>query len=84
MLHTTYQSFRTCGFRREDISCFPYISPCKTNDPRAGSLQAQVEFVAKCKLCLLLVGFVHFVAILKWGTLLYKSGLLLYKSGVCC
>ena len=32
MLHTKYQGSRTCGFR-QDFSCFPYISLCKTCDP---------------------------------------------------
>ena len=35
MLHTNYQGFRPCGIRHEDYFMFPYISLCKTYDPRA-------------------------------------------------
>ena len=34
MLHTKYQGSMRCGFRKEDFSCLPYISLCKTFDPR--------------------------------------------------
>ena len=36
MLHTKYQDSRPYGFRREDFSCFPYITLCKICDPRGG------------------------------------------------
>ena len=38
MLHTKYQGSRPCGFRKEDFSCFSYISLCKTCDPREGAI----------------------------------------------
>ena len=38
MLRTKYQGFSPGGFRQEDFSCFPYISPCKTCDPYGHNL----------------------------------------------
>ena len=35
MLYTKYQGFKPCGFRQEDFFYVaPYISLCKTCDPR--------------------------------------------------
>ena len=34
MLHTDYQGSRPYAFRQDLFSCFPYISICKTCDPR--------------------------------------------------
>ena len=34
MPYTKYQDSRSCGFRHEDFSRFPYISLCKTFEPR--------------------------------------------------
>ena len=37
ILHTKIQSSRPCGFRKEDFfHVAPYISLCKTCDPKAG------------------------------------------------
>ena len=38
MLHTKYQGSRPSGFRLEDFFMFPYISLCKTCDPRVGAI----------------------------------------------
>ena len=39
MLHTKYQGSRPCGFRQEDfVHVAPYISLCKTCDPRGGAI----------------------------------------------
>ena len=39
MLHTKYQGSRSYGFRQEDfVMFFPYISLCKTCDPRDGAI----------------------------------------------
>ena len=35
MLHTKYQGSMPCDFRQEDFLRFPYISLCKTSDPKA-------------------------------------------------
>ena len=34
MLHTKYQGSTPYGFRQDFFLCFPYISLCKTCDPR--------------------------------------------------
>ena len=38
MLHIKYQGSRPYGFKKkkEDFSCFPYVSLCKTCDPQGG------------------------------------------------
>ena len=41
MLQTKYQGSRPCGFRQEDCFMFPYISLCKTCDPRTGPFWSQ-------------------------------------------
>ena len=42
MLYTNYQSSRQCGFRQADFNAFPTMSLCKTCDPMAVPLMAQV------------------------------------------
>ena len=37
MLHTKYQGSGPCGFRREDFSCFLYISLCKICNLHCGA-----------------------------------------------
>ena len=43
MLHAKYQGSRPCGFRQEDFLRFPYISLCKTFDPKARALLFQTR-----------------------------------------
>ena len=40
MLYTKYQSSMPCCFRQADFFMFPYITLCKTCDPRAGPIMA--------------------------------------------
>ena len=47
MLHTKYQGSRPCGYRQEDFHCFPYLSLCKTCDPRGGSFWPQEQNLNK-------------------------------------
>ena len=41
MLQTKYQESRPCGYKQEGFLCFPYISLCKTCDPRGGPIFAK-------------------------------------------
>ena len=41
MLQTKYQGSRPCGFRKEDLSCFPLISLCIAFDPEQGHFWSQ-------------------------------------------
>ena len=38
VLHKNKEDSMPCGFRQEDLLCFPYISVYKTGDPRGGSI----------------------------------------------
>ena len=40
VVDATYQICLTFGFRQEDFFMFPYISICKTSDPRFGPFLA--------------------------------------------
>ena len=54
MLRTKYQGSRQCGFRQEDFFYVcPFISLCKTCDPRVGPFLAQGNDLNKFGRCLL-------------------------------
>ena len=47
MLHTKYQGSKSYGFRKEEFFMFPYISLCKTCDPRERAICGPGEYLNK-------------------------------------